>query len=411
MNPFALFFIIYPPGAGEQTIRFEMSAALDGGAREVKKSIPFPRDFMLISTLASMKKTLFLRVFMGYVAVIALLAAAVTAFAPPLMRRHHIEEQSLALEHTALFLERSIVPFLTGSGVGDLGELVSSFGKTLKRRITVIDREGRVLADSEKSAADMDNHLFRPEIQAALRGERKVSLRESSTLKQQMLYLSIPLMSGAEVAGALRLSLPMKDLESLLVALRDDLLKIVGLVTLFALLLAFSFARAVSRPIQELAGASARVSAGEFETRVSTRRSGELGALAMSFNDMTGKLKTMFEEITLQEEEIEGLMALTPEGLCVLAEDSRVILSNAGFRRIAQNDAPEGRHVWEVVRSSGLSEIVRRVLESRTAASGEVTIQGRSFLCAAAYLASGKRLIVTLHESPGSRSGDPGEPL
>jgi len=358
-----------------------------------------------------MKKTLFLRVFLGYAAVIVLLAFAVTFFAPPLMRSHHIEEQAASLEHLALLLEGPVLPYLTGGGSGDLGETVSFFGKSMKRRITVIDREGTVLADSEKEVGDMENHLFRPEIQAALQGEKRMSIRESSTLKTEMMYMSIPIRAEGRVVGVLRLSLFMKDFETLMDALRRDLLKVAGLVTLLALVIAFFFTRSISAPVREFIDASSRVSAGDFEVLVSTRRSGEFRDFARSFNAMTGRLKAMFSEVQLQNEEIEIILASIREGLGVLDKESRIVLCNAGFRRIVQDEAPEGRHIWEVVRSSSLGEIIRKAREAGTAAAGEATIGDRTYFCSAVSFATGDRLVVTLHDRMESRNPEKAEPI
>src|SRR5512136_267115 len=140
-----------------------------------------------------MKKTLFLRIFSGYAAVILLLAAGVMLFAPPLMRKHNIEEKASALEHMAILLEPQIVPHLTGAGSGDLQALVAAFSRETGTRITVLDRTGQVLADSEKEPRDMENHLYRPEIQASLAGEKRMSIRRSATLSRPMMYMGVPL--------------------------------------------------------------------------------------------------------------------------------------------------------------------------------------------------------------------------
>ena len=93
---------------------------------------------------------------------------------------------------------------------------MASYGRKTGTRITVIDAAGVVLADSEKEARDMENHLFRPEIQASLRGEKQMSIRPSSTLKTDMMYVSIPIAADGRVVGALRLSYFMKDFEALM---------------------------------------------------------------------------------------------------------------------------------------------------------------------------------------------------
>jgi len=345
-----------------------------------------------------MKKTLFLRVFSGYAAVIILLAAAVTVSAPPLMRKHHIEERASALEHMAVLLEGQVVPYLTGAGTGDLREIVAALSRQTETRITVIDAAGEVLADSEKEAQDMENHLYRPEIQASLRGEKRMSIRPSSTLKQEMMYMSVPLEVSGRVVGALRLSLFMRDLEALLATLRGELLKVVGLVTLLALLIAFFLTRSVSGPVREVIDASSRVAAGDFEVAVSTRRSGEFKNFAQSFNAMTGKLKTTFTEVRMKNEEIHGILASIREGLCVLDKDARVVLCNGSFRRIVRNEIPEGRHFWELVRSSAFAEAVRKAREAGAEAVEEAAIGDRVYLCSVAHLATGDRLVVTLHD-------------
>jgi signal transduction histidine kinase len=248
-----------------------------------------------------MKKTLFLRIFSGNAAGIILLAAAVMLFAPPLMRKHNIEEKASSLEHMAVLLEPQIIPYLTGSGTGDLHSLVVAFSRQTGTRITVIDMTGMVLADSEKEARDMENHFYRPEIQASLNGEKRMSIRRSSTLKQEMMYMSVPLEASGRVVGALRLSLFMRSLEALLGVFRRELLKVVGLTLLAALLMVFFLSKSVSGPVREVIDASSRVAAGDFEASVSVRRSGEFKRFAQSFNAMTGKLKTMFDELRTLE--------------------------------------------------------------------------------------------------------------
>jgi two-component system, OmpR family, phosphate regulon sensor histidine kinase PhoR len=345
-----------------------------------------------------MKKTLFLRIFSGYAAVILLLAAGVMLFAPPLMRKHNIEEKAAALEHMAILLEPQIVPYLTGAGTGDLQALVAAFSRETGTRITVIDRTGQVLADSEKEPRDMENHLYRPEIQASLAGEKRMSIRRSATLSRPMMYLGVPLEADGRVVGVLRLSLFMKNIEDLLAVFRGELLKVVGIMILVALVIVFWLAKSVSGPVREVIDASARVAAGDFGVTVSARRSGEFKQFAESFNAMTGRLQTMFAEIRTKNEEIRGILGSMREGLCVLAGDGRIELSNASFRRAAGREAPEDRYFWEIVRSTALQEAVRTARASKGEASAEGTIGDRVYYCSVTPLPTGDRLVVTFHD-------------
>ncbi len=345
-----------------------------------------------------MKKTLFLRFFAGYVAVVVLLAAAVMIFAPPIVRTDYVKDRSKGLEHMARLLESQVLPYVTGAAAGDLEGFVTSVGRDTQTRITVIGIDGSVLADSEKEPRDMENHFFRPEIQASLRGEKQMSIRPSSTLKADMMYMSIPLRAEGRVVGALRLSVFMKEIESLLGALRVKLFRIVGAVTLVALVLAFFLTRSVTGPVREIIDASQRVAGGDFDVAVSTRRSGEFRDFALGFNAMTGRLKDLFGEIRVQNEEIRSILASIREGLCVLDGDARIVLCNTSFRRMAGSAAPEGRHFWEVVRSSTAAEIVRNARGAGSGSSGEVGIGERIYFCSVSRLAAADRLVVTLHD-------------
>ncbi len=349
-----------------------------------------------------MKKTLFLRIFLGYAAVIILLAAAVTLFAPPLMRTHHIEEQAAGLEHIALLLEGP-GPSLPrpGRGTGHLEDFVKDVGRRTATRITVIDADGKVLADSEKDPRDMENHLYRPEIQAALRGEKQMSIRPSSTLKTDMMYMSFPLRVGRQGHRGPPAE-PVHDGPRGLLFDRSAATssRSLGLVTLFALVVAFFLARSLPRPIREFIDASARVAAGDFDvTGLRRAGSGEFRDFALRFNAMTGGAQGRCSgEIRLQTEELNSILASIREGLCVL--DARPGSSSA-TRVSAASPATRpagGKYFWEVVRSSAAGRDHQEGPGAAARSAEEIAIGDRSYVCNVSPLAAGDRLVVTLHD-------------
>lgn len=350
-----------------------------------------------------MRKSLFWRIFAGHAAIILAVAGAAILVMIPLVSRHHIAATADGLEKMALALEDSFVPYLLGRGEGDLEEVVRAVGARTRTRVTVIDASGTVLADSEREPRDMENHLYRPEIQASLRGEKAMSVRRSSTLGQKMMYLSVPLSSEGRVIGVLRMSRFMAELSRMLSALRLEIVGLVSLAAALALAVALLFTHSIARPLREFVEASVQVAQGRFDVKVSTRQSGELKAFARSFNAMTERLRTMFEEVRLRDEEITNILRSIREGLAVVEEDGRIILSNDAFRRIAGQDAPEGRFLWEAVRSPSLNELLQRVRTSRSAASGEAELGDRTFHCHASPLPSARRIVVTLHDVSEAR--------
>jgi two-component system phosphate regulon sensor histidine kinase PhoR len=345
-----------------------------------------------------MRKSLFLRIFLGYAVVIVFLAGAVALFAPGLMRNHFIKQQSSGLEHLEALIEDSVLRYLEGKETGSLEDYVRMIEKKTGARLTIISRDGKVLADSEKEPQDMENHQNRPEIFTALQGEPRMSIRFSATLQREMMYMAFPLRADGQVIGVLRLSLFVDSLNRLFDGFRADILKTVGLATLLALFAAFFFTRSISRPIQEFSQAAARVAAGDLEAKVSIWQRGEFMDFARSFNAMTEELKASFEEVQLQSEELTSILGSIEEGLCVLDADGRITLSNDGFRRIVQNDHPETKHSWEVVRSSDFAAIVKKARESMSGAAGEFSLADRVYACSVSYLPTRNRFVVMLHD-------------
>ncbi len=345
-----------------------------------------------------MKNTFFLRILTGFAAVIVVMGGAAAFIGPRLMRDNYLEEQTAHLERLAGLLENPVLSRLETGDLPSLELYVVTTGKNTGTRITVIDPQGVVLADSEKEPRDMENHFYRPEIFNAFKGQKQRSIRTSATLHAEMMYMSFPLWRDGEVVYVLRLSLFMKDLEGLFARFRADLLIITGIASLLSFLMALLFSRHVSRPIGEFVQASERVASGDLEAKVSIRQRGEFETFARSFNAMTGKLKDLFDEIRVQTEELNSILASIREALCVLEADDRILVCNDAFRRAAGEEQPEGQPYWEVIRSSKFAEVMKRARETGKAQTEEIGWAERFFQANISPLAASHRTVVTLND-------------
>jgi len=81
---------------------------------------------------------------------------------------------------------------------------------------------------------------------------------------------------------------------------RVVLLTALGVALLMAVLGAL-LARTITRPVERLKTAAARMAAGDFSFRVAANRSDELGQLARAFNDMAAKIELQVGEMQRQE--------------------------------------------------------------------------------------------------------------
>src|ERR1700719_4620562 len=87
-------------------------------------------------------------------------------------------------------------------------DITSQEGQYAGARATVIDVNGKVLADSEIPVAALEGEGKRPEFAAALRGQTGVKSRKRNTFGVPVLYVAVPV-SG----GAVRLACPLADVD------------------------------------------------------------------------------------------------------------------------------------------------------------------------------------------------------
>ncbi|RKY34121.1 MAG: hypothetical protein DRP69_05560, partial [Candidatus Duberdicusella sinuisediminis] len=240
-----------------------------------------------------MKKSLFFKFFFSFCLIILSLSTLVFVFSFRTIKHHYINTLSLDLKNLACTLKLKVLPLIEEKDFKRLDSLVKEIGRDIKTRITIIAPSGEVLADSEKNPEFMENHNDRPEVkQAKIKGSGK-SLRFSTTVKEEMLYVAIPVKSKEKFLGVLRVSLFLKDINKLLNNLKNRIFGIVIFMTFLSLLGAFFFSKNLSYPLKELVSASKKLADGDFSARVSFKRKGEIGELAESFNRMSEELKRL----------------------------------------------------------------------------------------------------------------------
>jgi two-component system, OmpR family, phosphate regulon sensor histidine kinase PhoR len=345
-----------------------------------------------------MKKSIFFKIFGGTVILLLLLAVVLLLFSFHSIKKHYQDTLALELENIGRTLDARIFDYLDSRRLPELEAFLQEHGKKIGARLTVIDAEGVVKADSERDPAAMEGHRFRPEISEALAGHTGRSLRYSSTLKTQMLYVALPLDRNGRVEGVLRISLFVRDIEVLLQAVRRDIGRAVAIVIFISILAAFLFSRSLTGPMRQLIRASRQVAAGDFTARVRVRSSDEWKELATTFNATTAEVKALFDDLRKRKEELDNIMASMQEGLLVLDQAGKITLSNRSAQELIGQEVLAGKYFWEVVRMTPFVELVRRVKEEKTIGAEEVRFGEKAILCRAAYLAAQEGAVVTLHD-------------
>jgi two-component system, OmpR family, sensor kinase len=170
--------------------------------------------------------------------------------------------------------------------------VVDVIAANTRGRVIVVDRRGRLLADSEETPIGRD-YSGRPEIAAALANRRDQRERASQSLGQTLLATSVPILRNGRPAGAVRIT---QSVDAVDRAVRRAWLglALIGAAVLGMGLLAGSLiARQITRPLRRLDRAAERVADGDLGTRATVEGSAEQRSLARTFNVMTQRLERM----------------------------------------------------------------------------------------------------------------------
>ncbi len=323
------------------------------------------------------------RQFFYYFLIILVTVLTLALFTSREIRRHHINQIETNLKHQAGLIEETISHLSIEEHSDKINEIVNKICKKIGTRITVIKTDGEVIGDSEENPKNMENHATRPEIAKAIRGKIGKSIRFSTTIKKNMLYMALPVKQDNKIVGIIRTSLSLKEVEELISTINQRIFYWAFALIVFGLLLNLIFSRAFAKPISEIVQSTKKIAEGDFSARVSTKRKDELGELTDALNWMTEELQRLFAEVTTEKEELSTILSSMVEGVVVLDSDAKIVLTNDGFKNICGLPSSEtiiGRHYWEVLRSTDFKQLIDEVRNQGKAEAFEIHIGDKIYL-------------------------------
>ena len=326
------------------------------------------------------------------------LCGLIIVFSYYIIRNAHIDATAEDLANLATALKADITPLVAGKDLSKLDAFTKSLGKETHVRITVIAPDGLVLADSEKAPATMENHRDRTEFAQALERNTGKYLRFSDTLKQEMLYIAVPVEKENKVNYVLRVSRFLKEINTTTNRLVEKILVVAIIIDMVALLFALIFSRGIAQPVRKLSAALQRAAKQNFSTRVFLRSDDEFKELADSFNFMIARLDQLFTELSRQKEELDSIISSLQEGLLVLDKEERILIANASIRHIVNENLEEGRFYWEVLREPKVNELVKRARNTGQNSAEEIELNGRIFLCNVTILGHNGEVTIVFHD-------------
>jgi two-component system phosphate regulon sensor histidine kinase PhoR len=324
------------------------------------------------------RKRLLWKLYPVYLVVILLSILIVGIYASTTLKKFYLRKTAEDLEVRAHLIGRDVATSFGNENQTSLNELCGIIGKETSTRVTLILPTGEVVGDSDEDPQQMENHAGRPEVKAALRGNKGVFTRYSDTLQQEMMYVALPLEKDSEVIGVVRTSIPVSEIDTTLRSIYWKIALAEILLILFAAFASLYITRRISQPIEEMKRGAQRFAEGTFDHKVLVPDSEELGGLAEVLNHMAGQLDEKIRMITEQRNELETILSAMREGVLAVDSEERILTFNQAAGSFLEIDlsSAKGHTIQEVIRNADIQRFLSGVLTGKGPAEGEIILHG-----------------------------------
>ena len=345
-----------------------------------------------------MTPSLRVRLFITHALVVVTALAFAIALASREQRRWIVGRSIETLERIGGHATSDLPP------AADWDAFADALGASLRYRVTLVDRAGRVLGDSEIPAerlGSIENHAGRPEVRSALAGRVGHDVRHSRSTGVDFLYVAVPAPPGRDVA-VLRLAEPLTVIAGLGAALLGTWLVSAALALILTVPLVLWVVERHMARVRALEAVAQRLGRGDAGVRAREHPDDELGRLGRAVNQMAADGRARLEALERERDEREHILVHMSDGVALIDASGRVVRMNRSLAGLLGELLPAepGTRFTEFVRSPELDDLIQvaraegRVVETEFrlwSAGGQ-----RYAHAAATPLSSGNRDLVLL---------------
>ena len=315
-----------------------------------------------------------------YLLLIAVFTAVVLGSLSRSLRASLVEDaQSDALAEARILAAR-----LASGGLDAEGErpdrVAEQHGLPKGLRLTVVDEQGVVLADSLSPSWELENHGNRPEILEAWKGGSGRSERYSQTAGRDLVYAAVltTLPDGRRVV--VRTSSPVAGVEQALRSLFVRVGLAAAAVALVAVGAAWVVSLRLSRSLETLREVAESYAAGDLGRRVPQAGYEEIDAVGGALERMARQLDERLRTIGAQSHEQQAVLSSMSEAVIAVDADGTVLSLNGAAVALlgASGRKVESQPLQAVLRDARIEALVERVLATGETAEEETILRDGS---------------------------------
>lgn len=321
------------------------------------------------------------RIAIPYIILIAVIMVAVAFYLSNEVRKNELSKLDSNAYSNALIISNFI-----GSSEKDLSpaedeldNLVKEWSKSINSRVTIIDKEGVVIAESDADRMTMDNHLDRPEIQQAITDGVGRSVRFSRTEGIEFMYVAVPVLETGDFIGFARVAIPLSQIQADINLLNRTLFLAAVIAALVAILIAAIIAELLSRPLRDLTEAIQHVTVENFNLDLVPSSDNEIRQLTRAFDTVFNHFEHQFIELEYKRLKLRTVLDQISDSIVIADDEGSLQMINPATAKIfgIDNEQVIGQSIVKVLREHQIVSLWRSASQKREIQSMEIDLRSK----------------------------------
>jgi signal transduction histidine kinase len=260
-----------------------------------------------------------------------------------------------------------------------MDQFVNHAAKRIDARISIINGQGYVIADSESKTKE--NHKHRKEVREALEGRVGKDVRGSATTGISYYYTALKMTNRGSVY-VVRIAIPQKNVNQLIYNLAVSIMALSLICLSLAMVLAYYFVRRITEPVYDISEKAELIAGGDYKIHIRPTGTGHIYRLSRALDHMVESLRNNQKVLERQNEELREMEEMRAQFVSNVTHELKTPLTSIrGFvdtlREGAINDEKVAMRFLDIIdieaqRLSGLISDVLSLSEIEQRKDSEV---------------------------------------
>lgn len=211
----------------------------------------------------------------------------------------------------------------------DIDIILREFFSIDNAEVQVVDKNNIVLSVSNfQKRHVIGQRTTEVRIKRALLGTEDRDILRDQNSGHRMRVLTVPVKSDNETIGAIYIEASMEEIYEQMQQINQILMTGTMIALAITAVLGVFLARTITRPILDMRKQAQVLGKGDFSRKVHVYGEDEIGQLALTFNELTSKLKEANATTEAEKRKLSSVLSHMTDGVVAADKDGKIILIN-----------------------------------------------------------------------------------